>query len=355
MLKGILLHGGHGTRLKPLTYTRPKQLLPIANIPMSQYGITSLKNAGITDIAIVIGGNNSHKVKEYYGNGEKFGIKITYIYQDEPRGISHAIGLCENFIGSHKFVVFLGDNVLLKEIANYAREFNTSDDAAKILLCEVSNPSQFGIAEVSRDGKIKKIMEKPKNPPTNLAVTGIYFLSPIIFDIIKQLKPSWRNELEITDALQMLLKSNHKISYEVVTSYWKDTGTPDDIIEANKIILSEMEPYFHGQKEKNVTIKGKVMVGKNSKIINGSSIEGPAIIGENCRISGISHIGPNVSIGNNSILNNCTIDNSIIMDDCDIDGKINITNSIVSYNSKITSHQQKKAILMLGDNSAIIL
>ncbi|MGI0073225.1 MAG: glucose-1-phosphate thymidylyltransferase [Nitrosotalea sp.] len=355
MLKGILLHGGYGTRLKPLTYTRPKQLLPIANIPMSQYGITSLKNAGITDIAIVIGGNNSNKVKEYYGNGEKFGVKITYIYQDEPKGISHAIGLCEDFIGSHKFAVFLGDNVILKEITSYAKEFGNADDAAKILLCEVSNPSQFGIAEVSKDGKIKKIMEKPKNPPTNLAVTGIYFLTPIIFDIIKKLKPSWRNELEITDALQILLESNHKISYDVITSYWKDTGTPDDIIEANRIVLSMMGPYFYGQKESDVTIKGKVMVGKNTNIKNGTTIEGPVIIGENCLISGTTYIGPNTSVGNNSTLKDCTIDNSIIMDGCNIDCKINITNSIVSYNSKITSNKQKKTILMLGEDSNIIL
>ena len=355
MLKGILLHGGYGTRLKPLTYTRPKQLLPIANIPMSQYGIDSLKNAGITDIAIVIGGNNSYKVKEYYGDGEKFGVKITYIYQDEPKGISHAISLCEDFIGSHKFVVFLGDNIMLKEITNYAEEFSNDDDSAKILLCEVPNPSQFGIADITKDGKIKKIMEKPKIPPTNLAVTGIYFLSPIIFDIIKKLKPSWRNELEITDALQMLLESNHKISYDVITSYWKDTGTPADIIEANRIILSRLEPYFHGQKENDVTIKGKVMVGKNTKIKNGSTIEGPVIIGENCLINGVSYIGPNTSIGNNSILHDCTIDNSIIMDGCNIDCKISITNSIVSYNSKITSSQQKKAIFILGEDTTIIL
>ncbi|TRZ70980.1 MAG: glucose-1-phosphate thymidylyltransferase [Nitrosopumilaceae archaeon] len=355
MLKGILLHGGYGTRLKPLTYTRPKQLLPIANIPMSQYGITSLKNAGITDIAIVIGGNNSYKVKEYYGDGEKFGVKITYIYQDEPKGISHAISLCEDFIGSHKFVVFLGDNIMLKDIVSYAKEFDNEGDAAKILLCEVSNPSQFGIADITKDGKIKKIMEKPKNPPTNLAVTGIYFLSPVIFDIIKKLKPSWRNELEITDALQILLESNQKISYDIITGYWKDTGTPDDIIEANRIILSSMAPYFHGQKENGVTIKGKVMIGKNTNIKNDTTIEGPVIIGENCIISGTTYIGPNTSIGNNSKLNNCTIDNSIIMDGCYIDGKISIANSIISHNSKITSNKQKKTILMLGEDTTIIL
>jgi glucose-1-phosphate thymidylyltransferase len=352
-LKGIILHAGHGTRLKPLTYTRPKQLIPIANIPMSQYGINSLKDAGITDIALVIGGNNSHKVKDYYGNGEKFGIKITYINQDEPKGISHAVGLCEDFIGHDKFIVFLGDNVILKNISDYAQNFINSEDAAKILLCEVSNPSQFGIADVTHDNKILQIMEKPKNPPTNLAVIGIYFLSPIIFNMIKNLKPSWRNELEITDALQMLLNSNYVISYDIITDYWKDTGTPDDIIEANGTILSGMTPYFYGQKDDNVTIEGKVLVGKNTQIRNGAKIEGPVIIGENCLIGGTTHIGPNCSIGNNCKLNDCSINNSIIMDCCNIDCKINLTQSIVAYNSKILASKDQKAVIILGEDTSI--
>ena len=248
-MKGIILHGGFGTRLRPLTYTRPKQLLPIANIPMSQYGLNSLKNAGINDIAIIIGGENSYKVKDYYGNGEKFGVKITYVEQDYPKGISHAIGLCQDFVGTDKFAVFLGDNILLKDISQSVKDFEKGDEAARILLCEVSNPSQFGVAQLSSDRSLVKIVEKPKNPPTNLAVIGIYFLTTSIFEVIANLKPSWRNELEITDALQVLLESKQKISYDVITHYWKDTGTPNDIIDANKILLSQMEPYFLGMRE----------------------------------------------------------------------------------------------------------
>ena len=187
-MKGILLHGGHGTRLRPLTHTGPKQLLPIANKPMSEYCIESMKSAGVTEIAIIIGGIGSQKVKEYYGDGNQFGIKINYILQDFPRGIAHAISLCEDFIGNEKFLVFLGDNIIQKSIKEFGSEFKKSDDAATILLCEVDNPSRFGIADI-QNGQIKKIIEKPKNPPTNLAVTGIYFLTPVIFDIIKKLKP----------------------------------------------------------------------------------------------------------------------------------------------------------------------
>jgi glucose-1-phosphate thymidylyltransferase len=354
MIKGIILHGGRGTRLRPLTYTRPKQLLPIANMPMSLYCINSLKKAGITNIAIIIGGDNSFKVREYYGDGKKFGVNITYIEQDKPRGIAHAIGLCKNFIGNDKFVVFLGDNILLKDISDNVKSFSNSNDAAKIFLCEVSNPVQFGIADIAQNGKIKKIIEKPKNPPTNLAVIGIYLLSPSIFEVIEKLKPSWRNELEITDALQMLLEKDKPISYDVITNYWKDTGTVDDIIDANRTILENMSPNFEGQKDDNVVIKGKVMVGHNSYIKNGARISGPVIIGENCVIDGDVHIGPNVSIGNNSKISNCKIDNSIIMDGCVIDCNIHLTNSIISYNSKITSDNEKKSVIVLGEDNKIV-
>ena len=221
-MKGILLHGGHGTRLRPLTHTGPKQLLPIANKPMSEFCIETMKDAGIVEIAIIIGGNGSDKVKEYYEEGTKFGLKITYIEQDFPKGIAHAINLCKNFIGEEKFLVFLGDNIIQKSIRDFAIEFEKSSASASILLCEVKNPSRFGIADI-KNGQIIKIMEKPKNPPTNLAVTGIYFLTPKIFDVISRLKPSWRNEYEITDALDMLLNENNEITYNTITDYWKDT------------------------------------------------------------------------------------------------------------------------------------
>ena len=355
-MKGIILHGGHGTRLRPLTHTGPKQLLPIANKPMSQYCLESIRDGGITDIAIIIGGIGSNKVQEYYGSGENFGVKITYVNQDLPRGIAHAIQLCKEFIGNEKFVVFLGDNILKKKIVDYISRFQQSDASASILLCEVSNPTQFGIADV-KDGIIKKIMEKPKDPPTNLAVTGIYFLTPTIFDIIDRLKPSWRNEYEITDALQMLLEENHKIIYDIVTDYWKDTGTPHDIIHANEVILSSMKPYFHGTKEENVTIYGdNVMIGEGTVIKSGSKIVGPIIIGKKCIIGPDTHIGPNISIGDNSKLSRCDIKNSIIMPGCNIDGDFKIRDSIIAFNSEIvkTDNADSK-VFLLGEGTKISL
>ena len=355
-MKGIILHGGHGTRLRPLTHTGPKQLLPIANKPMSEYCLDAIRDCGISDIAIIIGGTGSNKVKEYYGDGSKFNVRITYIEQESPKGIAHAINLCKEFIGDDKFLVFLGDNIIQKSINNIARKFESSDNDALILLCEVENPERFGIADV-KDNKITKIMEKPKDPPTNFAVTGIYFLTPKIFDIFARLKPSWRNELEITDALQILLEEKNKIAFEMITDYWKDTGTPQDIIHANMVILKKMTPYFKGKKANDVIIKGNVMVGDETIIGSGVEIEGPAIIGNNCVIDTDSRIGPNTSIGNNSKIRKCNIENSIIMSNCEINSDVNIKDSIIAFNSDIRTNLENKTekIFLLGEGTRISL
>jgi len=343
-MKGIILHGGHGTRLRPLTHTGPKQLLPIANKPMSQYCIESIREAGITDIAIIIGGLGSNKVKEYYENGENFGVNLTYIEQDHPRGIAHAVNLCKDFVSNEKFVVFLGDNIIQKSISEFAKNFEGSNYDASILLCKVDNPSRFGIADV-KDGKILKIMEKPENPPTNLAVTGIYFLTPKIFDVIDRLKPSSRDELEITDALEMLLNENDNISYSMITDYWKDTGTPDDILNANRQVLEHI-------------CNQTYIIDKSTNIESGSSVITPSIIGKNCKIDKSAQIGPNASIGDNTIISSdVVIENSIIMSDCKIDGGLNIRDSIISANCDLHGNNKDKTkkLFLLGEGTKIRL
>ena len=343
-MKGIILHGGHGTRLRPLTHTGPKQLLPIANKPMSQYCIESLREAEITDIAIIIGGLGAKKVEETYGHGEKLDVNLTYITQDSPKGIAHAINLCKNFVGNEKFVVFLGDNIIQKSISGFAKNFEESNHDASILLCEVDNPSRFGIADV-KDQKITKIMEKPKNPPTNLAVTGIYFLTAKIFDIISRQKPSARNELEITDALEMLLKENDNISYDMITDYWKDTGTPEDILNANRQVLE------------HICNEGCI-VDESSHIFNNRPWIEPCIIGKNCKIDKSAQIGPNASIGDNTIISSgVVIENSIIMSDCKIDGGLNIRDSIVSTNCYLHGNNKDKTkkLFLLGEGTKITL
>ena len=344
-MKGIILHGGHGTRLRPLTHTGPKQLLPIANKPMSQYCIESIRDAGVTDIAIIIGGLGSNKVRECYGNGEKFNVNITYIEQDEPRGIAHAIRLCKEFVNNEKFLVFLGDNIIQKSITDSVENFIKSDYDATVLLCEVDNPSRFGIADVENE-KIVKITEKPKKPTSNLAVTGIYLLTPLIFEVIDNLKPSWRNELEITDALDNLLKQNDNIGYETITDYWKDTGTPEDILNANRQVLD------------HITHKQKCIFDESlGKLLNLPRME-TSIIGKNCKIDESTLIGPHVSIGDDTIISSdVVIENSIIMSGCKIDGGLNIKDSIISANCHLYGNNKDKTkkLFLLGEGTKITL
>ena len=356
-LKGIILHGGHGYRLRPLTHTGPKQLLPIANKPMSQYALEDLKKAGIQDIAIIIGDVSPHKVQEYYGDGKKFGVNIFYIYQDQPKGISHAIGLCEDFINGDKFIVYLGDNVLRKDLLEYTNKFQQSNSDAMILLCEVDDPTRFGIAELDKNNKtIKKIVEKPKNSTSNLAVIGVYFLTPKIFDIIKILKPSWRDELEITDALQLLMDKGNKIEFDMVSGWWKDTGTPEDILHANRLILDSIGHENQFVINNNSQINKNVIIGQNSTISNDSFVKGPTIIGENCIIGPSARIGPYVSVGNNSKIANCNIENSIVMENTSITSKIHIKDSIIAHGSKIEDNVEPKQYqFLLGERSQVKL
>ena len=343
-MKGIILHGGHGTRLRPLTHTGPKQLLPIANKPMSQFCLEAISETGIKEIAIVIGGIGSNKVREYYGDGEKFGVNVTYIEQDKPRGIAHAIRLCKDFINNEKFLVFLGDNIIQKSITDFVNNFKNSNYDATVLLCEVDNPSRFGIADIENE-KILKITEKPKNPTSNLAVTGIYLLTPLIFEIIDNLKPSWRNELEITDALDNLLRQNNNISFERITDYWKDTGTPEDIIHANGEIIKKMLG----------NLENDHIIGKDTVIESNVKINGPVVIGDNCHISSGSSIGPNVSVGNNTTVAISNIENSIVMENCKINSSAEIKNSIIANNSDIKDDEGAKKIFLLGEGSKVSL
>lgn len=354
-MKGIILHGGHGTRLRPLTHAGPKQLLPIANKPMSQYALEDLRESGIQEIAVIIGDVYPEKVKEFYGDGKKFGVKITYIYQDKPKGISHAIRLCKDFIKNDRFVVFLGDNILRTGLVGYTKKFQGSTADAMILLCEVDDPSRFGIAELDGN-KIKKIMEKPKNPPSNLAVIGVYFLTPKIFDIIDKLKPSWRGELEITEALQLLMESGNTIEYDTVTGWWKDTGTPEDILHANQLVLDSIGTPQQFLVSDGADIRGNIIVGKNTTISRDSFITGPAIIGENCTIGPAVRLGPYVSVGNNATIKKCDIENSIIMEGAKIDAKIHLVDSIIAHQSEIEDHTHpKKHQFLLGERSQIRL
>jgi glucose-1-phosphate thymidylyltransferase len=356
-MKGVILHGGHGTRLRPLTHTGPKQLIPVANKPISQYVLEDLRDSGIRDIAIILGDVLPEKVKAHYENGSKFGVNITYIDQEKPAGIAHAVGLTEDFIKEAPFVVYLGDNLLKGGISKCVQEFQQKNHDAMILLCEVENPQQFGVAEFDKKGNLVKLIEKPKKPPSDYALTGIYFFKPTIFKMIKQLKPSWRGELEITEAIQLLIDAGYKVGHRIVEGWWKDTGTVEDIIEANILMLDELGPKIEGTVEDKASIQGRVGVGKGAHVKKGALIRGPAIIGENAAIEGKVYIGPYTSVGNNAKIKSGEIENSIIMDNCTIEINTKITDSIIGANSEITTNQKgpKGHRLILGESSRIVL
>jgi len=357
-MKGIILHGGYGTRLRPLTHTGPKQLIPVANKPISQHALEDLVEAEINEIAIVLGNTYPEKVKEHYGDGSKFGAKITYINQGEPKGIAHAIGLCEQHIQNEPFIVYLGDNLIKGGIKDFTETFKTSNHEAMILLSEVENPQRFGVAKFDENRKLIGIVEKPKQPPSNYALTGIYFFRPIIFKMIKQLKPSWRGELEITEAIQLLLENGYDVGYQIVKGWWKDTGAPEDILEANRLVLDELESSIKGKIEDNSCIQGKVSIGENTIIKQGALIRGPATIGENSSIENNVYIGPYTSIGNEVTIKRGEIENSIIMDHCLIDADERIVDSIIAPHSKIISNDSNKPRgrrFILGERSHVEL
>ena len=353
-MKGIILHGGSGTRLRPLTYTDVKQLLPVAGKPVSEYALLNLIELGIRDINIIVGDVGHNEVKEYYSNGSRWNVNISYTFQEKPLGIAHAIGLTKEFVGDDDFVVVLGDNYFQNGFSALNNEFVKSKSDALVALTRVDNPSQFGIATIS-DGRIFKMEEKPKNSKSNLAVTGAYFLRKSIFSIIKELKPSWRNELEITEAFQIMLDKGMKIGYALIDGWWKDTGTVDEFLDCNRMVLEKIEDKV-SKPFSNVNLQGKVKIGHNVEIKGNTRILGPCYIGQNTIIDN-AYIGPYTSIGSNCLLRNVEVGNSVIMDQSNLNVSeiVRIADSILGPNTKITTSTSKpKAFkLVLGRDSKI--
>jgi len=357
-MKGLILAGGHGTRLRPLTYTTSKQLIPIANKPVLFYAIEALKDAGITDVGIIVGHTEERikNIQNAVGDGSKFGMKVTYIKQDAPRGIAHAVLISEEFMGEEPFVVYLGDNLLKGGIKEFKHTFETSNAESLVLLTPVDNPQMFGVAEMDGE-RVVRLVEKPKEPKSNLALVGIYFFRRSIFDVIKKLKPSWRNELEITEAVDNMVQSGKsKVIAQVVKGWWKDTGKPEDILHANHLVLDEIIPQNLGRIEENVKIIGKVQIGKNTVIASNSVIKGPVVIGENCRIGSGTYIGPYTAIGDNTTIDGGEIEYSILLSDCKIECKKRIVNSLIGKNSHVYNSSEampKGYRLVIGENSSV--
>ena len=317
---------------------------------MIYYSIETLVNAGIKEIMVVTGGNHAGEFLRLLGNGHQFGLKhINYTYQEGEGGIAKALSLAEHFADSEKIVVILGDNIIEKSIKRAVEDFRKQPKGAKILVKKVPDPERFGVAELNGNGKLVRLVEKPKEPPSNYALTGIYFFRPMVFEMIRKLKPSWRNELEITEAIQLLLESGHNVGYEFVKDWWKDTGTPEDILEANRLVLDELKHHVEGVIENDASVQGRVAVGAESLVKRNALIRGPAIIGRKTMVNSNVYIGPYTSIGGNCTIEKGEVENSIIMDNCIINISDRITDSIIASHSRITTSQNtphgKKFIL----------
>lgn len=339
-MKGLILAGGLGTRLRPLTHTGPKQLIPIANKPVLYYGIEDMKEAGIEEIGIIVGYTEERikKIADSVGDGSKWGVKITYIRQDAPRGIAHAIGIAEDFVNGDDFVVHLGDNIFREGMKKHLEYFKEFDAHACLVLSESETPEKFGIAIVNKDGEIIEVEEKPMKPRSNLVITGLYFFKPSIFLFIKRLNPSARGELEITHAIQKMIESgNYKVVGCVIEGWWDDTGTAESVLRANRLILMNLKTFNKGIMEENVKIIGNVSIGEGAIIKEGSVILGPVIIGKNCVVGPSSYVGPYTSIGDNTKITGGEIESSIVIGGATICFEGKIVDSLIGKDAIILS------------------
>lgn len=355
-MKALILSGGKGTRLRPLTYTGAKQLVPVANKPILWYGIEGIVAAGITDIGIIISPETGEEVKAKTGNGDRFGAKITYILQEQPSGLAHAVKVAQDFLGDSPFIMYLGDNLIQTQLDQFLTTFKAENLDALILLRPVANPTAFGVAKVDENGRVLELVEKPKNPPSNLALVGIYFFSKTIHDAIAKIKPSPRGELEITDAIQQLINDQNPVQACNLEGWWLDTGKKDDLLSANQIILDTISSDLNIEVEEDSQIMGRVKIGKGTKVIN-STIRGPVVIGENCHIKNC-FIGPYSSISDRVHLIDTDIEHSVILEGAKIEGiKQRIVDSVIGQRAQLIPAPPRPQALrfMIGDDSLIEL
>lgn len=357
-MKGVLLSGGTGSRLRPITHTGPKQLVPVANKPVLEYAIEDLKQAGITEIGVILGNKGREEIQGLLGDGSRYGVDITYIIQGNPLGLAHAAGCARDFVGDDDFVMYLGDNILKSGVTELVESFEAGDYGAGIALQEVNNPHAFGIADIDDQGNVTELIEKPDDPPTNLALIGMYVFSPVVFDAIDDLEPSWRDELEITDAIQDLLEDGYEIDSHVVTGWWKDTGKPEDILEANRLVLEDKELNTAGVVEDGAETDGRIELADTSVIEDGAVVRGPASIAENTTIKSGTYVGPYTSIGANSTLEDIHIENSVIIGNSKITANGRIVDSLLGRNVNVESADEllpEGRRLVVGENSQLKL
>jgi glucose-1-phosphate thymidylyltransferase len=355
-LKGLVLSGGRGTRLRPLTHTAAKQLVPVGNRPILFHVLDNLNKAAIEEVGIVISPETGSAIQEAVGDGARWGMKIEYISQSKPLGLAHAVKVAQQFLNTDSFVMYLGDNLIGSGIRKHLERFASSGPDALILLKEVDSPSSFGVAEVGEDQRVIRLVEKPREPKSNLALVGIYFFTQQIHKAISMISPSWRGELEITDAIQALLDLGGNVLSDRVEGWWLDTGKKDDLLTANTVVLDEwLNRRIIGEIDGQSQLTGRVQVGLRSRIVN-STIRGPVVIGENVLVEN-SFVGPFTSIGNRCRIISSVLEHSVVLENARIEQVERLEDSLIGRNSVVSKdrkiHQAYR--LMIGDDSEVLL
>ncbi|MFN0088724.1 MAG: glucose-1-phosphate thymidylyltransferase [Acidimicrobiales bacterium] len=367
-MKGLILSGGAGTRLRPITHTSAKQLVPIANKPILFYGLEDMRDAGIVDIGIVVGDTRA-EIMEAVGDGSRFGVQVTYLPQDQPLGLAHCVLIARDFLGDEDFVMYLGDNMLEQGLVEFVERFEAQRRAclapafgeeplapvAQILLKRVDNPRAFGVARVTPEGEVVELVEKPDNPPSDLALVGVYLFDARIHEAVSQIKPSARGELEITDAIQWLIDQGHRVRHEVLEGWWIDTGKKDPLLECNRLVLDKLEPSLEGSVDAASAVEGRVVLEPGAQLVN-SRVRGPAVVGAGARVVN-SYIGPYSSIGPGCEVIDSELDHSVVLADSRIVGIPRITDSLIGRHAEVlrSDHRPKALRLMLGDHSSVDL
>ena len=351
-MKGLVLAGGAGTRLRPITHTSAKQLVPVANTPILFYGLRQLREAGVTDIGIIVG-DTAAEIEAAVGDGTELGIRATYIRQDQPLGLAHAVLTAAGFLGDDDFVMFLGDNLIEGGIVHVVEAFERDRPAAQLLLKQVPDPQRFGVAVLGADGRIERLVEKPADPPSDLALVGVYLFTPAILDAARRIEPSWRGELEITDAIQRLLDDGQTVRASQVEGWWLDTGKKDELLDANRIVLGDLTARIEGEVDAESRVVGAVVVEAGARLVR-SQVRGPAIIGAGTVLED-AYVGPFTSIGDGCHLARTEIEYSVVMAGCTVTDIPRIEGSLLGREVTIRPTDRKPAAtkFLLGDHSQV--
>ncbi|MFA1548308.1 glucose-1-phosphate thymidylyltransferase [Actinomadura chokoriensis] len=353
-MKALVLCGGHGTRLRPITHTSAKQLVPIANKPVLFYGLEALRDAGVQDVGVIVG-DTAEEVCRAVGDGSRFGLRVTYIRQEAPLGLAHAVLIAREYLGDDDFVLYLGDNFLLDGLTGVIEGFRRTRPDAQLLLTPVADPGSFGVAELDGDGRLLGVEEKPDRPRSDLAIMGVYLFTPVVHEAVRSIKPDPRGELEITTAIRWLLERGTRVTSHIVHGYWKDTGRVEDMLECNRLVLESLEPRIEGEVDGATEITGRVVIEEGARV-TGSRLVGPLIVGAGAVVRG-SYLGPFTSIGPGCVIRDTEVEFSIVMERSSVLGVPRMRDSLLGKDVVITpaAEQPRAHRFVVGDHSRVRL